>query len=58
MRKEKKLSPEVLGLVNLVAVRTQYEVAEMLGCSRANVQQLEHSALYKLHRALVRLDGG
>lgn len=56
MRKTKRLPLEVLRLSITIAIRTQYEVATLLGCSRANVQQLEQSALYKLYRGLTRLE--
>ena len=37
-------------------IRSQEEVAELLGCSPALVGQLERSALRKIMRALARLD--
>lgn len=58
MRKLKRLPLEVLGLASTIAIRTQYEVAALLGCSRANVQQLEQSALHKLYKGLVKVEGG
>jgi DNA-directed RNA polymerase sigma subunit (sigma70/sigma32) len=37
-------------------VRTQQEVADALGISRARVMQLEQSALRKMRLALIRAD--
>jgi len=37
-------------------IRSQEEVAELLGCSPALVGQLERSALRKIMRALVKLE--
>lgn len=36
------------------SVRTLQEVADILGCSRANVKQVERRALLKLRQALRR----
>jgi len=38
--------------VRVIAIRTQAEVAKIMGCRPQNVQQLERKALWKLRRAL------
>lgn len=39
-------------LLGAMAVRTQEEVAKMMGVSRQNVQQAERNALWKLRNGL------
>lgn len=54
-KRKHTIPAKILGLTGKVAIRSQYEVARMLGVSRVSVREVEGRALFKLYMGLVKI---
>lgn len=54
-KREHSIPAKVLGLTGRTAIRSQYEVARLLGVSRVSVREAEGRALFKLYNGLAKI---